>query len=119
MYTYLRTFLRYCELDPAKLSTRAAINCSRRITKKKPDQYTKEQVTALIDAALDENEALLWDFAYKVGPRDSELKMITRDDLYGLDAKEATVHIRRVTSTATSRMLRSASLNCTSRWCPS
>jgi integrase len=94
MYTDLRSFLRYCDIDPVKLIPKGNHKLLKAYTQKKPNQYTPEQVAALIDAALDDNEALLWDFAHKVGPRDSELKMITRDDLYGLTTKEATVHIR-------------------------
>jgi integrase len=94
MYTNLRTFLRYCEIDPAKLIDKGSHKLLKAYTKKKPNQYTPEQISALIEFALDENEALLWDFAYKVGARDSELKMITRDDLYGLTTKEPTVHVK-------------------------
>lgn len=94
MYTSLRTFLRYCGLDPAKIIDKGSHKLLKAYTKKKPTQYTPEQVQALIDVALDENEALLWDFAHKVGIRDSELKMVTRDDLHGLTTKEPVVHVK-------------------------
>lgn len=94
MYTSLRTFFRYCELDPAKLIGKGTHKLLKAYTKKRPDQYAAEQVSALIDAALNANEALLWDFAYKTGVRDSELKMITRHDLHGLNTSEPMLHVK-------------------------
>jgi len=93
-YQALRSFLRYCEINLDKLIDKGAHKLLKAYTKKKPDQYTPEQVDALMKAALDANESFLWDFAYKTGLRESELKMVTRDDLHGLNGKEPMLHVK-------------------------
>jgi integrase len=93
MYVSLRTFLQYCEVDLTKLIDKGTHKLLIAYVKKIPDMYTPEQVSALMDAALDEQEALMWNFAYRTGVRDSELKMITRDDLHGLNTKAPMLHV--------------------------
>jgi integrase len=84
-YLSLRGFLRYCGLKPSAIIPQGTHTLLRKYTKKRPNTYTREQVQALIDASLDQNRALLWEFAYKTGLRDSELQAVTRYDLHGLD----------------------------------
>lgn len=93
LYQSLRGWLKYSGLDPAKLIDQGTHKLLKAYTVKKPDMYTPEQVQALIDAALDEHEALLWQFAYATGLRDSELRMVTRFDLHGLDT-EPLLHVK-------------------------
>jgi integrase len=94
LYLSLRGFLRYCEVDPGKIVSVGVHKLLKTYTKKKPNTYTPEVVGKLMEAANDENRALLWDFAYKTGLRDSELQMVTRDDLHGLDTPGPLVHVK-------------------------
>jgi len=93
-YMSLRGFLRYCEIDPKKLIDKGTHALLKKYTKRKPNNYTPEVVEKLIAASTDENRALLWDFAYKTGLRDSELRMVTRYDLHGLDGDNPTLHVK-------------------------
>lgn len=93
LYQSLRGWLKYSGLDPAKLIDQGTHKLLKAYTVKKPDMYTPEQVQALMDAALDEHEALLWQFAYATGLRDSELRMVTRFDLHGLDT-DPLLHVK-------------------------
>lgn len=94
MYQSLRGFLKFCGLNPVKLIDQGTHTLLLKYTKKKPDQYTPEEVQALMDAALDEQEALLWDFAYRTGLRDSELQRVARFDLHGLNGNSPTLHVK-------------------------
>lgn len=93
-YMSLRGWLRYCGLKPSTLIPKGTHTLLRKFTKKKPNTYTPEVVEALIDASLDDNRALLWEFAYKTGLRDSELRMVTRYDLHRLDSDDPTLYVR-------------------------
>jgi integrase len=93
-YKSLRGFLKYCGVEPRKLIETGTHKLLNAYTKRVPNTYTPEQVSALIDASTDSNRALLWDFAYKTGLRDSELQHVARWDLYGLDSNDPRVHIK-------------------------
>jgi len=86
-YMSLRGFLRYCGVDPGKLIDRGTHTLLKKYTQKEPNMYEPEVVAKLIEHSASPNRALLWDFAYKTGLRDSELKHVTRHDLHGLDTK--------------------------------
>jgi len=94
LYLSLRGFLRYCGVDPAKIIDRGTHKLLKQYTRKTPNMYTPEQVQALIDASTDSNRALLWDFLYKTGLRDSEVQMVTRHDLHGLDTEQPMLHVK-------------------------
>jgi integrase len=93
-YLALRGFLRYCQLDPKQIVNRGIHQLLQKYTKKLPNQYTPEQVKKLIAASTSIDRALLWDFLYKTGVRDSEAQHITRHDLHGLDTDSPTLHIK-------------------------
>lgn len=93
-YKALRGWLRYCGVDPAKIIDRGTHKMLRQYTRRIPNAYTPEVVDALIAASTDSNRALLWEFAYKTGLRDSELQHVTRHDLHGLDTDSPTLHVR-------------------------
>jgi len=93
-YIALRGFLRYCGVDPAQIITKGTHKLLKQYTKRVPNTYTPEQVQALIEASIDKQTALLWDFLYKTGLRRSEVEMVTRDDLYELDSDHPTLHVR-------------------------
>jgi integrase len=93
-YMSLRTFLRYCKLTPQELIPRGTHKLLRTYTKKLPNIYTPEQVGLLLKHATDGDRAMLWDLAYKTGLRDSELRMVTRHDLHGLDGDSPTLHVK-------------------------
>jgi integrase len=97
LYLALRGFLRYCGIDPSKVIDKGTHTLMQKYTKKIPNMYTPEQVAVLVEASTANNEsnlALLWDFAYKTGLRDSELQMVTRHDLHGLDTTEPMLHVK-------------------------
>lgn len=93
-YTSLRGFLRYCGIDPDQLIPQNIDTLLKKYTRKKVNTYTPETVQKLIDASTDDDRALLWDFAYKTGLRDSELQMVTRYDLHGLDTDAPMLHVK-------------------------
>ncbi len=93
-YTDLRGFLRYCGVDPDRIIPKGTHKLLKQYTERLPNMYAPEVVKKLIAAATDENRALLWEFAYKTGIRDSELQMVTRFDLHGLDTDEPMLHVR-------------------------
>lgn len=93
-YIALRSFLRYCKLNPAGIIPQGTHKLLKAFTKKIVNTYTPDVVAQLVEASTDENRALLWDFAYKTGLRDSELKMVTRYDLHGLDGNEPILHVK-------------------------
>jgi integrase len=93
-YMSLRSFLAYCGLDLKKLIPAGTHKLLRQYTKRVVNTYTPEQVDALIKASTDDDRALLWDFAYKTGLRDSELQMVTRFDLHELDGENPTLHVK-------------------------
>ena len=94
LYQSLRGFLRYCGLDPNKVIDRGTHTLMLKYTKRTPNMYDAETVANLIQFANDGDEALVWDFAYKTGLRESELRMLTRDDLHGLNTPNPIVHVR-------------------------
>ena len=93
-YLALRGFLRYCGVEPGRIIPKGTHKLLKTYTKKVVNAYTPEVVQKLIDAATDEDKALLWEFAYKTGLRDSELQMVTRYDLHGLDTDEPILHVK-------------------------
>jgi len=93
-YMALRGFLRYCGLEPGRLIPKGSHKLLKTYTKKVVNAYTPEVVQKLIDAATSEHRGLLWEFAYKTGLRDSELKMVTRYDLHGLDTDDPILHVK-------------------------
>lgn len=93
-YMALRGFLRYCGVDPGKIIPKGVHRLLETYTEKAVNTYEPEVVQKLIDAASSEHRALLWEFAYKTGLRDSELKMVTRYDLHGLDTPEPMLHVK-------------------------
>lgn len=93
-YMDLRGFLRYCGLDPSRVIPKGTHKLLKQYTERLPNMYSPEVVETLIAAATEENRALLWEFAYKTGLRDSELQMVTRHDLHGLDSEEPILHVK-------------------------
>ena len=93
-YTSLRGFLRYCGIDPDQLIPKNVDGLLKKYTRQKVNTYTPETVEKLIAASTDDDRALLWDFAYKTGLRDSELQMVTRYDLHGLDTDAPMLHVK-------------------------
>lgn len=93
-YMALRGFLRYCGVDPGKIIPKGVHRLLETYTEKAVNTYEPEVVQQLIEAACSEHRALLWDFAYKTGLRDSELKVVTRYDLHGLDTPEPMLHVK-------------------------
>lgn len=93
-YTSLRGFLRYCGVDPKQLIPKNIDKLLKKYTKKKVNTYTPVTIEKLIRASTDDDRALLWDFAYKTGVRDSELQMVTRYDLHGLDTDAPMLHVK-------------------------
>lgn len=93
-YMALRGFLSYCGVEPGRIIPKGTHKLLKTYTKKVVNAYTPEIVQKLIDAATSEHRALLWEFAYKTGLRDSELKMVTRHDLHGLDMGEPMLHVK-------------------------
>ncbi len=93
-YMALRGFLRYCGIEPGRIIGKGTHKLLKTYTKKVVNAYTPEVVQKLIDAATNEDRALLWEFAYKTGLRDSELKMVTRYDLHGLNTAEPILHVK-------------------------
>lgn len=93
-YMALRGFLRYCGVEPGSIIPKGTHKLLKTYTRKKVNAYTPEVVQKLIEAACSEHRAFLWDFAYKTGLRDSELKMVTRHDLHGLDTAEPMLHVK-------------------------
>jgi integrase len=93
LYKSLRGFLKYCGIDPRKLIETGTHKLLKAYTRRVPNTYTPEQVKALIDASMDSNRALVWNFAYKTGLRDSELQHVARYDLYGLDTDDPMLHV--------------------------
>lgn len=94
LYQSLRGFLRYCGLDPSKIIDRGTHTLLLKYTKRTPNMYDPDTVAKLIEAANDPNEALLWEFLYKTGVRDSEVRMVTRHDLHGLNSTNPVLHVR-------------------------
>jgi integrase len=88
----LRGFLRYCGADPAQIVTKGTHKLLKQFTRRVPNTYTPEQVRALIEASIDKQTALIWDFLYKTGLRKSEVQMITRDDLHGLESDHPAIN---------------------------
>jgi integrase len=93
-YIALRSFLKYCKLVPGDIIPQGTNKLLKTFTKKTVNTYTPEVVETLIQASIDENRALLWDFACKTGLRDSELQMVTRYDLHGLNGNDPLVHVK-------------------------
>lgn len=93
-YMALRGFLTYCGVKPGSIIPKGTHKVLKTYTKKAVNAYTPEAVAALIAASTDSNRALLWDFAYKTGLRDSELRMVTRHDLLGLNSAEPILHVK-------------------------
>ena len=93
-YLSLRGFLRYCGVNPGKLIDRGTHNLLKKYTKREPDMYTPEVVAKLVECSTNPSRALLWDFLYKTGLRDSEAQHVTRYDLHGLDAAEPMLHVK-------------------------
>ncbi len=94
LYISLRGFLRYCQLNPGVLIPQGTHKLLKTYTKKTVNTYTPEVVAQLIEASTDQNRALLWDFAYKTGLRDSELQAVTRYDLHGLETENPMLHVK-------------------------
>ena len=93
-YDSMRGFLRYCGLDPAKVIAPPIHKLLKQYTKKEVTIYDPETVAALIAASLDANRALLWEFAYKTGLRDSELRAVTRQDFRQLNSDDPKVAVK-------------------------
>jgi integrase len=94
LYQSLRGWLRYCGLDPSKVIDRGTHTLMLKYTKRTPNMYDAETVAKLIEHANDPDEALLWNLAYKTGLRESELRMLTRHDLHGLNTSSPILHVR-------------------------
>jgi integrase len=93
-YQSLRGFLRYCGVDPSKIVDRGTHLLLLKYTKRTPNMYDPSTLAALIKYASDGNEGMMYDLAWKTGLRESELRMLTRHDLHGLDGKTPTLHVR-------------------------
>ncbi len=93
-YLTLRGFLRYSGVDPDHIIPKGTHNLLKKYTARIPNMYTPGEVQKLIEASTDADRALLWEFAYKTGLRDSELQMVTRFDLHGLDTSEPMLHVK-------------------------
>jgi integrase len=97
LYLSLRGFLRYCGLEPSKVIDKGTHTLLQKHTKKVPNMYSPEQIAKLVEASTkagDSNLALLWEFAWKTGLRDSELQMVTRYDLHGLNTDNPVLTIK-------------------------
>jgi integrase len=93
-YKSLRGFLRYCGLNPSSIIDAGTHKMLKQYTRKVVNTYTLEVVNTLIKHSMDENRALLWDFMYKTGLRDSEVQAVTRYDLHGLDTDAPMLHVK-------------------------
>jgi integrase len=93
-YIALRGFLRYCGLRPGEFIPKGTHKLLKTYTQKIVNTYSPEVVVKLMEAATDDNRALLWDFLYKTGLRDSEAQMVTRYDIHGLDTAEPMLHVK-------------------------
>jgi integrase len=93
-YTSLRGFLKYCGLVPDKIITKGTHKLLLSYTKKAVTLYEPHVVELLIKYSESDRMKLCWEFAYKVGCRDTELQHVTRTDFHGLGTKSPTVHIK-------------------------
>jgi integrase len=92
-YIALLAFFRYSHRDPKDWIPSATHKMLRSFVSRTPDSYTADVVARLIKASS--HHGLLWDFAWKTGLRESELKMVTRTDLH-LDVVEPCVAVREL-----------------------
>jgi integrase len=94
LYIALRGFFKYAGLKTSDLIPKGTHKLLKQYTRKRVNSYSPQVVGMLIDHASDVNQALLWDFLYKTGLRDSEAQMVTRYDLHGLDTDNPTLHVK-------------------------
>ena len=90
-FTALKTFLRFCGVDPKSILTREQLKKLKKFTRKEVEVYSQQELDTLIATTPKEGYRLLWEFLLKTGFRMAEAMHLEWGDI---DLENNTVTVR-------------------------